>query len=264
MSAAGSRSRFGSVAEILAKSLGKDIEPVITQKYRAGDIRHCYADITKARTLLGYEPQVTHEEGFRELAEWLARAGSRGQGRDHAAGAERVWFDGLDASDAAPSKVSPRRIGNEGEEAMNGQSRSYRIDHRRRGFHRFQSGASACCASPEYMCAVFDNLSRRRRVAQPRWLRSLPGADRLEVIQGDVRDAQAVQMQLADATEIYHLAAQVAVTTSVDDPANDFEVNAHGNIQCSRSSARIRARSLSSCLPRPTRCMARLKACRSK
>lgn len=59
------------VAEILAEALGQDVEPVITQKYRAGDIRHCYADISKARQLLGYEPQVTHEEGFRELAEWL-------------------------------------------------------------------------------------------------------------------------------------------------------------------------------------------------
>jgi len=59
------------VAEILARSLGKDMLPLITNKYRAGDIRHCYADITKAETLLGYQPQVTHEIGFRELAEWL-------------------------------------------------------------------------------------------------------------------------------------------------------------------------------------------------
>ena len=61
------------VAELLSQSLGKtDMEPVITNKYRAGDIRHCYADITKARELLGYEPQVSHAEGFRELAGWLA------------------------------------------------------------------------------------------------------------------------------------------------------------------------------------------------
>ena len=60
------------VAEILAQSLGKEIAPIVTQKYRAGDIRHCFADLTKARSLLGYEPTVTHEEGFRELAEWLA------------------------------------------------------------------------------------------------------------------------------------------------------------------------------------------------
>jgi len=62
-----------NVAEILAASLGKpELAPVITQKYRAGDIRHCYADLTKSRKLLGYEPQVTHEGGFRELAVWLA------------------------------------------------------------------------------------------------------------------------------------------------------------------------------------------------
>lgn len=59
------------VASILAKSLGKELEPVITNKYRAGDIRHCYADLTKARKLLGYEPQVTYEAGFTELAKWL-------------------------------------------------------------------------------------------------------------------------------------------------------------------------------------------------
>ena len=59
------------VAEMLAKSLGKDLPPVITNKYRAGDIRHCYADLTRARALLGYEPQVSYEEGFRELADWL-------------------------------------------------------------------------------------------------------------------------------------------------------------------------------------------------
>ena len=59
------------VAELLAESLGRNVQPVITNKFRAGDIRHCYADISKARKLLGYEPQVTHEEGFRELAAWL-------------------------------------------------------------------------------------------------------------------------------------------------------------------------------------------------
>jgi len=65
------------VAELLAESLGRNVQPVITNKFRAGDIRHCYADISKARKLLGYEPQVTHEEGFRELAAWL-----RGQKAD--------------------------------------------------------------------------------------------------------------------------------------------------------------------------------------
>lgn len=40
-------------------------------KYRAGDIRHCFADITRARTVLDYEPRVAHEDGLGELAAWL-------------------------------------------------------------------------------------------------------------------------------------------------------------------------------------------------
>ena len=61
------------VAEMFASSLNSSIGPVVTRKYRAGDIRHCYADLTKARDLLGYEPQVTHEEGFSELVAWLSK-----------------------------------------------------------------------------------------------------------------------------------------------------------------------------------------------
>ncbi len=59
------------VAEILADCLEVNIAPVITGRSRAGDIRHCYADLTKARQLLGYRPQVSYEEGFAELATWL-------------------------------------------------------------------------------------------------------------------------------------------------------------------------------------------------
>lgn len=47
------------------------IEPAITGKYRAGDIRHCFADISLARRLLGYEPRVELDDGLVELADWL-------------------------------------------------------------------------------------------------------------------------------------------------------------------------------------------------
>lgn len=60
------------IAELLAKGLGKDIAPDIVAKYREGDIRHCVADISKARKLLGYEPSVTLEDGLAELLDWLA------------------------------------------------------------------------------------------------------------------------------------------------------------------------------------------------
>jgi dTDP-L-rhamnose 4-epimerase len=59
------------IARELAGVLGVEVEPEVTGKYRAGDIRHCFADITRARELLGYEPHVRLETGMAELATWL-------------------------------------------------------------------------------------------------------------------------------------------------------------------------------------------------
>lgn len=55
----------------ISTALGKTIEPEITGKYRAGDIRHCFADIAKARKVLGYKPEVKLEDGLQDLASWL-------------------------------------------------------------------------------------------------------------------------------------------------------------------------------------------------
>lgn len=59
------------LAERLAAVMGKTITPVVTGKYRQGDIRHCFADITKACEQLGYRPRVSLDDGMTELAEWL-------------------------------------------------------------------------------------------------------------------------------------------------------------------------------------------------
>ena len=60
------------VARLLSAILGKpDIEADICGKYRVGDIRHCFADITLARQVLGYRPTVMLEDGLVELADWL-------------------------------------------------------------------------------------------------------------------------------------------------------------------------------------------------
>jgi len=59
------------LAERFAKVVGVDVSPEITKQYRVGDIRHCFADITKAQTTLGYQPEVDLENGMAELAEWL-------------------------------------------------------------------------------------------------------------------------------------------------------------------------------------------------
>jgi dTDP-L-rhamnose 4-epimerase len=77
--AAGSAFNVGSgqsytvrdVAAMMGAILGKDIEPDVCGKYRVGDIRHCFADITLATATLGYQPRTMLEEGLVELAEWL-------------------------------------------------------------------------------------------------------------------------------------------------------------------------------------------------
>jgi dTDP-L-rhamnose 4-epimerase len=60
------------VAALCASALGReDLQPEVTGKYRVGDNRHCFADITKAREVLGYEPQEYLEDGIQELSEWV-------------------------------------------------------------------------------------------------------------------------------------------------------------------------------------------------
>jgi len=60
-----------TLAETLIKLYGKsNLQPYVSNEYRKGDIRHCYADIQKAHKLLNYEPTVSPEDGFNELVEW--------------------------------------------------------------------------------------------------------------------------------------------------------------------------------------------------
>jgi dTDP-L-rhamnose 4-epimerase len=61
------------IADRMAALLEADaIQPQVTGAYRAGDIRHCFADITRARAMLGYSPQMTLETGLMELTAWLS------------------------------------------------------------------------------------------------------------------------------------------------------------------------------------------------
>jgi dTDP-L-rhamnose 4-epimerase len=60
-----------NVALSLARVLGKNIVPEISGKYRVGDIRHCFPDISLAREVLGYKPAMNLETGMADLAAWL-------------------------------------------------------------------------------------------------------------------------------------------------------------------------------------------------
>lgn len=76
--------------------------------------------------------------------------------------------------------------------------------------------------------SIYDNLSRSGAQMNLLWLRQQFGNSGVHLIQADVRDADALRKAARDADAIVHLAAQVAVTTSVVDPREDFEINAQG------------------------------------
>ncbi len=76
---------------------------------------------------------------------------------------------------------------------------------------------------------IIDDLSRPGVEANLAWLRMTHG-DRLGVEIGDVRDPEVVRRGLAGADQVFHLAAQVAVTSSLSDPFHDFDVNLRGTL----------------------------------
>jgi dTDP-L-rhamnose 4-epimerase len=63
---------IADVARMVAEAMESSLEPEIVGKARAGDIRNCFADISKAERLLGFRPRVTLEQALPELAEWVA------------------------------------------------------------------------------------------------------------------------------------------------------------------------------------------------
>jgi CDP-paratose 2-epimerase len=89
------------------------------------------------------------------------------------------------------------------------------------------------CNSADYFLqqghdvVVFDNLSRTGAADNLDWLKQRHG-DRLQFCLGDIRDYESLAPVFAGADVVLHLASQVAVTTSVQDPRTDFEINALG------------------------------------
>jgi len=77
---------------------------------------------------------------------------------------------------------------------------------------------------------IFDAFLRRGSHANVAWLSNKYKGPKLRVVRGDVRDFAAVQAVVQDTGVIYHLAGQVAVTTSLADPRSDFEINTLGTL----------------------------------
>jgi dTDP-L-rhamnose 4-epimerase len=62
------------IASALARLLHKNIAPTILERYRVGDVRHCFADISKAKRAFGFAPKTSFDDGMKELIDWVAVA----------------------------------------------------------------------------------------------------------------------------------------------------------------------------------------------
>ena len=89
----GVRVTVSEIANLLVRKLGGSLEPLLVNKYRVGDIRHCFADIGKIKSRLGYEPSISIEEGISNFARWVKRQ-------------KKV----LDLSDEASGELSRRKL----------------------------------------------------------------------------------------------------------------------------------------------------------
>ncbi|WP_242097527.1 NAD-dependent epimerase/dehydratase family protein [Sphingomonas sp. CROZ-RG-20F-R02-07] len=84
-------------------------------------------------------------------------------------------------------------------------------------------------AGEGYRVRVYDVLARAGVDANLVWLKARYG-DRIEAVIADIRDADALARAASDVQAVFHLAAQVAVTTSMVDPRADFEINILGTL----------------------------------
>ncbi len=67
----GSPTTVKEVASAISKKVGFDSAPLIENKFREGDTRHCFADASKARELFGFEPGMSFAQGLEELLAWM-------------------------------------------------------------------------------------------------------------------------------------------------------------------------------------------------
>ena len=68
----GRKLTINDMGNVLIENLAPDLELSVLGQFREGDIRHCYADISKIRSRLGFEPQVAFEDGISELVSWVS------------------------------------------------------------------------------------------------------------------------------------------------------------------------------------------------
>ena len=102
-------------------------------------------------------------------------------------------------------------------------------------------GANLCARllASDHRVRILDNLSRGGADRNLHWLQQHPRARNLDFLKGNVADPAALTQALAGVQRIFHLAGQVAVTSSVLDPTADFEANAAGTFRLIETARRM-------------------------
>src|SRR4051794_12699704 len=127
-----------------------------------------------------------------------------------------------------PGRSGARRARSQGARGMSGRS-----DHRpiliTGGAGFIGSNLADRLASDGHEILVYDSLARPGVERNLQWLRERHGK-RIAAVIGDTRDEDELVRAVAEAKAVFHFAAQVAVTTSLDDPREDFDINVRGTI----------------------------------
>ncbi|HLK66765.1 MAG TPA: GDP-mannose 4,6-dehydratase [Bryobacteraceae bacterium] len=151
---------------------------------------------------------------------------------------ERQYHYGLKRADGSP-KMLFRLWAEGGLDAVRAAARNGGQSHsgeRRRGHVLITGGAGFIGSnlanrllSAGRPVLIYDNLSRAGSERNIEWLREQHG-DRLQVEIADIRNRETLRSAVRSAEQVFHFAAQVAVTTSLVDPLSDFEVNVAGTV----------------------------------
>ena len=204
------------VAALLAQAMGRDIEPEIAGKARIGDIRHCIADIAKIRARARLRAARAISGRACRTRRMGRRAAGRGPGRRRRGGNSRRGgssHDGMATRIAAPALASP-------------SPPSPR--HRRRRLHRLQPRRPVRRRGPRR--ARLRRAGPARRRAQSRLAEAAASRARSRRSSATSATRRRRPPRPSDAQAVFHFAAQVAVTTSLADPREDFDINVRGTL----------------------------------
>ena len=216
------------VAERVAKAVGMPhVLPDVSGKYRVGDIRHCFARRPAGQAGAGVRAAdavggrvgragrvAGHPDGRRPGRRGHGRAGPPRAG--HLMTGERRDETPMGNGSKPPSPPLPP-VGGPPTLITGGC-----------GFIGTNLADRLLAAGRPVV--VFDDLSRPGVERNLAYLQRAHGERLLRVDVADVRDAAAVRRAVDSAGAVFHFAAQVAVTTSLDNAIHDFEVNARGTL----------------------------------